>query len=557
MEPQTGVKHFLRGHRRMINLLAVVIAPLIFSVFIYILPKRKAGILALIFQFIYLFYVILIFVSVRTGGVIVENIGGWDNFVGITLKADILSAVMVLLAAFIFLSMFIYGYYKKYMGNMFLFLNLLLQALLAGIFLSDDFFNVFVLVELATIIVSILIMFKKDSRSIYDGMIYLFINSVAMMFFLLGTGFIYRTFGIFSISEVGSRMHLISEKSVLFIPYALMITSVSLKAAIFPLYSWLPKAHATPSAPSIVSAILSGLYVNSGIYLFIRIQETFGDTLDTSGYFVFFGLITGITGFLFAISQTDIKLILAYSTISQIGLIIIGLSHPGVNTYWGGIYHIISHSIFKTVLFLTAGIIADEYGTRDVRKIRGLFARLPGISVIVILAMLGVTGAPMFNGSISKYFIQSGFKGSVVEIGLVIINFGTIIYFARYASMFMGKAVATKATDENHGYKQKVPVRLNQKIILGILAVICFAGGIFGTGFMKILFGHEVRIDFFSYVEKSGIYLITIIAGWIVYNTVIENSKFLNKVRDAEISFNSMCFLVAAYFVVILVFLNI
>jgi len=535
----------------MINLLTVVLAPLIFSVLIYIIPKRQARILTLIFQVIYLFYVTFIFVLVRIGGVITENIGGWDNFVGISLRADILSAVMVLLAAFIFLSMFIYGYYKKYMGNMFLFLNLLLQALLAGIFLSDDFFNIFVLVELATVIVSILIMFKKDSRSIYDGMIYLFINSVAMMFFLLGTGFIYRIFGIFSISGVAGKMHLISEKSVLFIPYALMITSVSLKAAIFPLYSWLPKAHATPSAPSIVSALLSGLYVNSGIYLFIRMQETFGNVLDTSGYFVFFGLITGITGFLFAISQTDIKLILAYSTISQIGLIIIGLSHPGVNTYWGGIYHIISHSIFKTVLFLTAGIISDEYGTRDVRKIRGLFAKLPGISVIVILAMLGVTGAPMFNGSISKYFIQSGFQGSVVEIGLVIINFGTIIYFARYASMFTGKS------EDNVELHEKAPVKFNQIIILGILAVICFAGGIFGTGFMKLLFGHEVKIDFFSYVEKSGIYLITIIAGWIIYNTVVENSKLLNKVRDAEISFNSMCFLVAAYFMGILVFLNV
>jgi len=107
-------------------------------------------------------------------------------------------------------------------------------------------------------------------------------------------------------------------------------------------------------------------------------------------------------------SQYDIKLILAYSTVSQIGLIIFGLSVDNSYSYYGAIYHIINHSIFKTLLFLCAGLIIDHYNTRDMRKIRGVFTSMPLLSVAMIMAMLGVTGAPLFNGSISKYLIQKG-----------------------------------------------------------------------------------------------------------------------------------------------------
>jgi multicomponent Na+:H+ antiporter subunit D len=111
----------------------------------------------------------------------------------------------------------------------------------------------------------------------------------------------------------------------LYLPYALILTAVCLKAALMPLFSWLPKAHGTPSAPSVVSAVLSGLYVKNGIYLFIRCQSAF-QPIDVSTFFLVAGAVTAIAGAVFAIAQSDIKLILSYHTVSQIGLIMVALN---------------------------------------------------------------------------------------------------------------------------------------------------------------------------------------------------------------------------------------
>ena len=274
------------------------------------------------------------------------------------------------------------------MNNLFLFLFLILQGLINGIFLSTDLFNLYVLIEVSTIIVSILIMFKKDSQSIYDGIMYLLINIVAMTFFLLGVGYMYKILGSLDMAIIINNMNYITSTNSLILPYCLIITAVGLKSAIMPLFSWLPRAHGTHSSPSIVSAILSGLYVKCGVYLFIRIQYLFSPVFDTDNAFLIMGFLTAIVGFIFALSQTDIKLILSYHTISQIGLIIFGISLNHSYSYWGSIYHIINHAIFKSALFLTAGIIIEEYGTRDLREIKGVYKRMPFVSIFTFMAIL-------------------------------------------------------------------------------------------------------------------------------------------------------------------------
>ena len=220
-------------------------------------------------------------------------------------------------------------------------------------------------------------MFNKDSLSIYVVIVYLLTILVSMTFFLLGIGYLYKIFGHLDFETIKSLMPEIKNPRTLILPYTLLITSIGLKSAIMPLFSWLPRAHGTPSAPSIVSAILSGLYVKGGIYLLIRFQDTFSYHLDTSKAFLVMGFLTAVIGFIFALSQTDIKLILAYHTVSQIGLIIFGLSMGSEYSYYGAIYHIINHAIFKSTLFLTAGIIIEQYQTRDIRQIRGVFKRMP------------------------------------------------------------------------------------------------------------------------------------------------------------------------------------
>lgn len=530
----------------MINLFWFVLFPIIVATLLYLINAKYFKIIIIFLQVIFFIFSIVSFRFIKYNGTISSNLGNWPISVSITLRADSISSVFVMLTTFLFLMMLLFNYQKLYMNKLFMFLFMILQGLINGIFLSNDLFNLYILLEVSTIVVSILIMFKKDTRSIYDGMIYLLTNIVSMTFFLLGIGYIYKIFGALDLTFIKQHITLIQNPRHLIVPYCLLITAVGLKSAIMPLFSWLPRAHGTPSAPSIVSAILSGLYVKGGLYLFIRIQDLFNPVIDTNNLFLVMGFLTGIIGFIFALSQTDIKLILAYHTVSQIGLIIFGLSLNHTYSYCGSIYHILNHAIFKSTLFLTAGIIIDEYETRDIRKIKGVFKRMPFISIITLLAVLGITGAPFFNGSISKYLIQKGTLHSYWEYGLLIINLGTILSFIKYMSMFFG--------DYNG---QVFKPTINQKFVITTLGLFCFIGGIFGISLIQLFFNQHFYIETKSYVIKSILYLLNIIIGVLFYNFVYKKINLFKKIREIELSFNGIILSIVVFFTFMLTYLRI
>lgn len=522
----------------------LVLLPIIIALIGYLSKTKKVFVLIGVAQFgLFILSMITLF-HVLNNDTITVSLGGYPDKIGINLVADSISALFVMLTCFLFSAMLLFNYHKPYMNKLFLFLFLILQGLINGIFLSTDLFNLYALIEVSTVVVSILIMFKKDSRSIYDGMVYLLTNLVSMTFFLFGVGYIYKIFGTVDLTIIKAHIPYVKNVDSLILPYALLITAIGLKSAIMPLFSWLPRAHGTPSAPSIVSAILSGLYVKAGLYLFIRFQDTFYQGLDTSQLFLVLGFLTAVIGFMFALSQTDIKLILAYSTVSQIGLIIFGLSIGSTYSYYGAIYHIVNHAVFKSTLFLTAGIIIEEYETRDIRKIRGVFKHMPFVAIITIISILGITGAPLFNSSFSKYLIQKGtLLNNYLEYGLIIINIGTIMSFIRYSTMFFGPS--------NQHYK----LRFNQKIAISILALICFFGGVFGSFFVNLLFNVNVTLDADYYVNKAIIYALSLLVSYLFYKYIYSHIKFFQSIRAFELSFNQIIFSIVLFFSFLLTYL--
>ncbi len=571
----------------MIDLYVFILIPILVAILMYLFPKKNIKIFVIMMQIILLIMAFKNFLYVKEMGTVVQTLGGYSPVIGISLRADILSSILVVLTLFLFLSMLIFSYDKVYINHLFIFLFLILQGLIIGVFYSEDLFNIYVLLEVSTMVVSILIMFKKDKRSIYDGMVYLLVNIVAMTMFLFGVGYLYKVFGVLNIYSINELMSSVNNNKSMILPYALIITAVGLKSALMPLFSWLPKAHGTPSAPSIVSAILSGLYVKTGIYLFIRMQFMFSSVFDTSSIFLVLGLLTGIIGFFFALAQTDIKLILAYHTVSQIGLIMIGINYPDTYSYWGGVYHLLNHAIFKSVLFLTAGLIIEEYNTRNIYEIRGVFKRMPLISVATILAILGITGAPLFNGSVSKYLIQKGTAGTFMEYAIIFVNLGTIISFVKYSSMFFyngeiisinkfqnllmrkkifhsnldindstnidsisvnGTIDTINSEDNNTNLTEHKYVSFNRKLVVLTLGVVCFLGGIFGEKIIFFLFSQEIHISFESYIHKGQVYIISIIVGYIVYKFIILKSHLLHKVREIELNFNYICLSIVSFF---------
>ncbi len=465
-----------------------------------------------------------------------------DDFLGITLYCDHIAAVFLVLVSFLFLCMFLYASVHDKANKLFSFLFTVLEGLVMLIFLSDDLFNIFVAIEVSAIVCAILIMFKRESRSIYDGLVYLLINIIGMIFLLLGIGGIYRQLGVLDLSAISAVVST-RPPSELILSFALIITGVLLKCAIFPLHFWLPTAHGTPGAPTVVSAILSGVYVKSGIYLFMRIEGIFGEIFPLTDLFFWLGVITSIVGIIMAVCQSDIKLILAYHTISQIGLIIAGLSTENEYVQSGAVLHIINHAIFKSLLFLAAGMIIKKYNTRNIYKIKGVMRSIPLAGIAVICGILGITGAPFFNGSISKYFIGQT-SDLLSTILFTIINFGTILSFVKFKSMLTGK-------------KQDLPFvyDLSSTAVILTLSALCLITGIFAEPFLFLVLGVPLNIGISGYISKTAAWAACFLIALIFYDKLLKKNKALRAGIDFTVDLTTMAFCIGFGFMVILGYL--
>ncbi len=527
-------------------LLGFVLMPIIIGLLMYIKPSKSTLGITLTVQGILLFFSIKYMIALQTNTVIIEYLSPYDLPVGMALKLDTLSSTTMLLNNLLFFLMVTFNCRKSYMNKLFIFLFLSLQGLVNGIFLSTDFFNFYVLMEAATVIISILIMYKKDSRSMYDGMIYLMVNMAGMAFFLLGTGYVYRYFGVLDFNTVSSLMEKVDNVGPLVMPYAMLLTGISLKAALMPLFSWLPKAHGTPSAPSIVSCILSGIFIKIGVYMFIRLTTVFGPLLDVSGYFLIMGFITAIAGFIFAISQSDIKLILAYHTISQVGLIMIGLNMNHAEAYSGALYHFLTHGIFKSLLFLIAGMLTEMYGTRKISDIKGLWRHSKLLSISLIIAVLSITGAPFMSGGYSKHLIIHAGTGKTISILLKIISAGTMISFIKFFKIIFSSP-------------ERSPVKKlegNEASVISAMAAICIILGMYGDRFINLI--TDCRASYSISMQTKDIvgYIITYGVSYLMYRLAIKDRHWITKVRGFDLGFNSISLSILSFFVMSLMVLK-
>ncbi len=519
-------------------LYVVILTPIVMAITLYLIPLPFYKLLLALAQSVIFAMATYLFIQIDITHTndLIHSLGGYSSWMSINLVADPISALLILLTSLLFLMCTLYAYDKSVLNKQFLLLFLILQGLINGIFLVQDLFSLYALIEVSTIVVSILIMYKKDSRSIYDGIVYLLINVISMTFFLIGIGFIYKIFGTLNLLLLKDLVMQYQYPQQLILPYVFIITALSTKFAVIPLFSWLPRAHVTPSAPYIVSAILSALYIKGNLYIFIRIQEIFSHPLDVHEVYLYLGFFTAIIGALLALAQKNIKLLLAYSTYSQIGFIIFALSLSNDISYYGSIYHIISHALFKTTLFLCVGILVDCYETSELTKINSVMKNLPHIGIIMIIAMLSITGAPLFNGSISKYLITKASNLDIAEYGLMMMNITTIMYMIHLGKIFKGPKT------------KNFQIFYAQKLILIFLALLCLMGGVFGQNFIKLFFDVSIDWGISDYIEKGVTYSISLIVAFLMYNLVYRKSKFLQSLHKIELTFNELVFAMVIFF---------
>ncbi len=523
------------------ELYLIIVLPIFAALFFYLIPHKIAITLSTLVYVAVFVFTLNIFYRVRFLGETLTTKHS-DNFLGITLYCDETASVFLVLVAFLFLCMFLYTSVRERTDKLFSFLFTVLEGLVMLIFLSQDLFNIYVAIEVSAIVCAILIMFKRESRSIYDGLVYLLINIVGMLFFLLGIGMIYRQLGILDLDGIAAAIHTRSADE-LSLAFALLMTGTLLKCAIFPMHFWLPLAHGTPGAPTAVSAILSGVYVKSGIYLFMRMKEIFSDLFPVGELFFWMGVITSIAGIIMAICQNDIKLILAYHTISQIGLIIAGLSSNNDKVEAGAVLHIVNHAIFKSLLFLAAGILIKKYGTRNIYKINGVMKSIPLAGIAIASGILGITGAPFFNGSISKYFLAQT-DTTLSTFLFTLINFGTILSFVKFGRVLFGPKRELSFTYDF----------FSTAVIL-TLSTLCLLSGIFAEPFLDFVLGVTLDIGLSGYISKTLIWAGSFIAAEVLYRKVLSRSARLKSGIDFTLDFNNIVLCLGGSFLIIMVYI--
>jgi len=534
------------------------IIPVLIAVFLYVFAGLKnARIIAVVAQTAFVALAFSLVLASREEEII-TRVGGYAGYLGIILRADTLAAVFVLLTVVIFLAVVIYNLRSEYdhTGRLYWFLLFILEGVLIGLFLTRDFFNVFVLVEVSTVVVVILLMYDRKRRNLFAGMTFIMINIVVMQFFLFGVGYLYMITGVMDMEAAAYVIANMDSTSDLTLPYALIMTSIAAKCSLLPLLTWLPKVNSLTGSRYTIMAIMSGLHVKSGIYLFIRVQDVFGGM--ASEFFLVVGIFTAVAGVVLALAQKDIRLMLAYSTVAQAGLIIAALSagvggfSPEVHSDIGAFLHIINHALIKVALFLAAGMISFRFNTTDITKIRGLYYLSPPIAIANILAILGIVGAPFFNGFVSKYFIAYG-AGSVMEWVFIGVNLGTVLVFVRYSAIFFGRPIAEIRKVRTDWCRLSV--------VIG-LGVSCILLGVFGTEVARFLFGRGVyvtgegipfAISIRGYIEKSLIFFVSLGLGYLIYKYVLVKKEWLAPLRGLQLSFKVLCLSIGVFFGVLLV----
>jgi len=289
-------------------------------------------------------------------------------------------------------------------------LLLLMTAGMVGIAFSGDLFNLYVFFELMAVSSFVLVAFHRDQwEPVEAGVKYLVMSTVGSSLALLGIGMVYMYTGSLNLMELPTLLTPHTGTPQLFAIIALLVVGFGVKAAFVPLHTWLPDAHS--AAPSGISAMLSGIVIEAGLIAMVKSLAAVAQA-DAGLIFAVLALVTMFVGNLMALKQTDLKRMFAYSSVAQMGYILMGVGFAfgfpalaGFSGMRGGLFHILNHAIMKGGAFLCAGVFLYLLGTRELSKLSGLGRRLPVVSVCFIIFALALAGTPPLNGFMSKLFI--------------------------------------------------------------------------------------------------------------------------------------------------------
>lgn len=406
--------------------------------------------------------------------------GGWEPPWGIAFRIDHLAALMLLLLCTIALTIAVFSHrsiLKERPDSYVLFYTvyLLLISGLLGIVTTADLFNLYVFLEITSIASYALVSLGSGS-AIVSAFRYVILGTIGAAFYLLSVGYFYSVTGSLNMEDLARILPELYSSSAVRVGFAFLFVGMAIKMALFPMHSWLPGAYAT--APSAVSALISSTTSKVAAYILLRISffvfepQFFVQLFPVATLLTWMGAVAMVLGSILAISQSNLKRMLAYSSVAQIGYIVLGLGLANEMGLTGSLLHLVNHALAKGGLFLVVGVIFYRTGLREIQQLRNLARRMPWTAATFTLAAGSIIGIPPFGGFFSKLYLILGAinSGQWGLIGAVLLSSLLALFYFSNVIRYLYLS-PTSSEDDSHEERldEKVPLFRHDNVPLSML----------------------------------------------------------------------------------------
>ncbi|WP_416899671.1 MAG: monovalent cation/H+ antiporter subunit D family protein [Minwuia sp.] len=399
------------------NLPALQVAlPLVAApVCMFLKPKGLAWLFALLVSAATFAVSCLLLQQVMELGVVSYAMGGWAPPVGIEYRVDKVNAFVLLIVSMISLIALPYARVASAREipldkhNLFYTAWLLCLTGMLGIAITGDAFNIFVFLEISSLSTYVLIASGRDPRALTASFNYLVLGTLGATFILIGVGLLYIMTGTLNIADLAVRVPPIADQPPVLAAAGFLTVGIALKCGLFPAHFWLPNGYAY--SPSLVAVFLSATATKVSVYVMMRFQftvfgdVTVGENFDFANLLLPFAVIAFLVGSASAIFQQDMKRMLAWSSVAQIGYMITGIGLGSVEGVTAGIVHLFNHALMKAALFMAVGAVFLRAGGVRLVRFEGLGRRMPLTMFAFVLAGLSLIGVPLTVGFVSKWYL--------------------------------------------------------------------------------------------------------------------------------------------------------
>jgi len=468
---------------------APILAPLIFAlILISVKRDRISAIIGIAGSMIILAISLILFFKIQDESILVMEVGGWKAPYGITLVIDMLSVLMLVVTAIIVITISIYAVEfldDNYRRSKFYFFFFTLVMGVNGAFITGDIFNLYVWFEVMLLSSFVLITLGSRKNQLEGGIKYMALNLIGSLLFLAGIGLLYGKTGTLNMAHLAQILSHDKQAIMTNTSAILFFMAFGIKAAVFPLFFWLPASYHTANIT--IGSLFAGLLTKVGVYAFLRFLTLFfvQDKLFWQNIILITAGLTMVVGGMAASSHYDTRRILSYHIISQIGYMIMGLGIFTPLALAGAIFFTIHNMLAKTNTFLVAGMIAKIKGSFYLKDVGGLFKQSPFLAILFIIPAFALAGVPPLSGFFAKLMlIKAGFDDGKYLITAVAIFTGLLTLYSMikiWNEAFLKKQPET-VTAQNNIKKLKYFEYL-PSVILGLASVFM---GLFAARFFAL-----------------------------------------------------------------------